>query len=161
MDDTQETLDTRGKTNTCTKSGKIKVLLRIIIAFISGGGVTTLINRLLDLKNKDLIQVGKFINSWPFVIVILAICMTVLLCVLILEIFKTKRINNRNEELYMENRELENKIYILEKKKDEVIEYNYKLQIQIAQKEEKIYYLKQMLSNKRIQDLGIKGKNRS
>ncbi len=161
LDDTQEISDTRGKTNTCTKSGKIKVLLRIIIAFISGGGVTTLINKLLDLENKDLIQVGKFINSWPFVIVILAICMTVVLCVLILEIFKTKRIDNRNEELYMENRELKNNIYILGKKKDEVIEYNYKLQIQIAQKEEKIYYLKQMLSNKRIQDLGLKGKNRS
>ena len=161
LDDTQEISDTRGKTNTCTKSGKIKVLLRIIIAFISGGGVTTLINKLLDLENKDLIQVGKFINSWPFVIVILDICMTVLLCVLILEIFKTKRIDNRNEELYMENRELKNNIYILGKKKDEVIEYNYKLQIQIAQKEEKIYYLKQMLSNKRIQDLGLKGKNRS
>ena len=36
LDDAQEIPDTRGKTSTCTKSGKIKVLLRIIIAFISG-----------------------------------------------------------------------------------------------------------------------------
>lgn len=159
LDDTQETSDTRGKTNTCTKPGKIKVFLRIIITFISGGGVTTLLDKFLE--NKDLIQVGKLINSWPFAIVIVAICMTVLLCILILEVFKTKRVNNRNEELHMKNRELENKIHILEKKKEEIIEYNYKLQIQIAQNEEKIYYLEQMLSNKRIQNLGLKGKNRS
>lgn len=156
LDDAQEIPDTRGKTSTCTKSGKIKVLLRIIIAFISGGGVTTLLDQLLE--NKDLIQVGEFINSWPFVIAILAVCMTVLLSILILEIFKTKRVNNRNEELHLENRELENKIYILEKKREEIIEYNCKLQIQIAREEEKIYYLEQMLSNKKDSEFGTKRK---
>ena len=84
--------------------------------------------------------------------------MTVLLSILILEIFKTKRVNNRNEELHLENRELENKIHILEKKREEIIEYNCKLQIQIAREEEKIYYLEQMLSNKKDSEFGTKRK---
>ena len=77
------------------------------------------------------------------------VCITVLFSILILEVFKTKRDNNRNKELNKENTRLGKKIQALKDKMERIIEYNYKLRIQIVQKEEELYYLEQIIRKPR------------
>lgn len=126
-----------------TKRRKIKKLPKSIIAFLSGGGLSTFLYQLFE--NKKLLQIGEFVNSWPFTISVIMVCITVLFSILILEVFKTKRDNNRNKELNKENTRLGKKIQALKDKMDRIIEYNYKLRIQIVQKEEELYYLEQII----------------
>lgn len=113
-------------------------LAKFLIAFVSGGSMTALINQSMQIDN--LVLICNVINSWPSVLSVLAICTTIVISILIVQIFTTIRERRIIHELQKENEKLKNSIHNYEKKVNELEDQKRKYQIELIRLNEKMAY---------------------
>lgn len=117
---------------------KWNTVAKFLIVFVSGGSMTALINQ--SMKIDTLVLICNVINSWPSVLSALAICTTIVISILIIQIFTTIRERRSIHELHKENEKLKNSIYSYEKKVKELEDQKRKYQIELIRLNEKMAY---------------------
>lgn len=130
--------------NDAKKNSKGKCALSALL----GGVILNVLQELIK-EGCDLSKVVIFFNSWPIFCIVLCICITAIIIVFILQWFKTirhKKLKDENENLKNKNETLEKE---LKDQKDKIMQ----LQIEMAQKDERIKLLEGIQEEKKADSI--------
>lgn len=104
------------------------IILKLIISFFTGGGFSTLINKIL--AGEEIIEFFQLIDSISAVVLVFLICLTIIVCILINRVFDLKEIEINNKESQREKM-LQESIQIIKKNNVELKHKNAELKKQL------------------------------